>query len=58
MKYSIRVNVYIRPADQGGTGNLELSETQEVELSTLSDAAKVLVKLHEFFETLKERGVK
>jgi hypothetical protein len=52
MKYEMRVHVYIRP-EQGG-GALELSETQIVTLRTLSDAAEILVKLHEFFEVLKK----
>jgi hypothetical protein len=56
MKYEMRVQVYIR-ADHMGTSGLELSETQHIELKTLSDAAGVLVKLHEFFEELKKRGV-
>lgn len=54
MKYEMSVRVYIRP-EQGG-GALELSETQTIELTTLSDAAEVLVKLHEFFEVLKAKG--
>lgn len=59
MKYEMSVQVYLRPQDYGGaSGNLELRETQTIELTTLSDAAGVLVKLHEFFETLKAKGVK
>jgi hypothetical protein len=55
MKYEMSVQVYIRPEHGGGA--LELRETQQIELATLSDAAGVLVKLHEFFEELKKRGV-
>jgi hypothetical protein len=55
MKYEMQVQVYLRP-EQGG-GNLQLSETQTIELTTLSDAAEVLVKLHEFFEALKAKAV-
>lgn len=59
MKYEMRVQVYIRPeAGYGSGGGLELSETQMIELSKLSDAAEVLVKLHEFFETLKAKQAK
>jgi len=54
MKYEMRVQVYIR-AEAGYQGGLELSETQMIELGTLSDAAEILVKLHEFFETLKAK---
>lgn len=59
MKYEIRVQVSLRPADDYGfsRGQMEMSETQQVELATLSDAAGVLVKLHEFFEELKTRGI-
>jgi hypothetical protein len=56
MKYEMSVQIYIRPEHSGGA--LELRETQQIELTTLSDAAGVLVKLHEFFEELKKRGVK
>lgn len=55
MKYEMQVRVYIRP-DVGGSGGLELAETQSVELATLSDAAGILVKLHEFFEALRAKG--
>lgn len=55
MKYEMRVQVYLRP--EMGAGNLELSETQNIELTTLSDAAEILVKLHEFFEALKAKAV-
>lgn len=55
MKYEMNVRVYIRPEVGGGGGGLELAETQTVELKTLSDAAEVLVKLHEFFEALKTK---
>lgn len=53
-KYDMRVEVYIRPT-LGGSGALQLSETQQIELKTLSDAAEILVKLHEFFEALKNK---
>jgi hypothetical protein len=55
MKYEMRVQIYLRPENH--SGSLELSETQLVELATLSDAAKVLVKLHEFFEELKKNKI-
>ena len=56
MKYEMTVQVYLRP--ENAFGQLELRETQQVELTTLSDAAAILVKLHEFFEELKKRKVK
>lgn len=52
------VQIYLRPADSFGShGALELRESNQVELATLSDAAGVLVKLHEFFEEVKKRGL-
>ena len=59
MKYEMSVQIYLRPQDERGYsgGQLELRETQQVELTTLSDAAAVLVKLHEFFEALKKAKV-
>jgi hypothetical protein len=55
MKYEMNVQVYIRPAEAGyASGQLELRETQTIELTTISDAAGILVKLHEFFEVLKK----
>jgi len=59
VKFEMRVDVHLRPQDEHGHsfGQLDMSETQTVELSTLSDAAGVLVKLHEFFEALKAKGV-
>ncbi len=57
MKYEMRVQVYLRPTEAGRSqGVLELSEIQEIELRTLSDAAEILVKLHEFFEALRRKG--
>jgi hypothetical protein len=57
MKYDLTVQVYLR--DQQHTGGvLELREQQQIELTTLSDAAEILVKLHEFFEALKTRAAK
>lgn len=59
MTYEMSVQVYIRPQIvSGAVGTLELRETQVIDLNTLSDAAEVLVKLHEFFETLKTKAVK
>src|SRR5258708_7526361 len=58
MKYEMRVNVYIRPEHVGSGSGLELSETQTIELASLSDAAEILVKLHAFFEALKAKGTK
>ena len=59
MKYEMNVQVYIRPAEAGySSGQLELRETQTIEMTTLSDAANILVKLHEFFEVLKTKGSK
>lgn len=53
----MRVQVYLRPTEAGRSqGVLELSEIQEIELRTLSDAAEILVKLHEFFEALRRKG--
>lgn len=58
MKYEMTVHVNLRPAEAGySSGNLELRETQTIELLSLSDAASVLVKLHEFFEELKKHKV-
>lgn len=58
MKYEMNVQVYLRPSEAGySSGALELRETQTIELTTLSDAAGILVKLHEFFEELKARKV-
>lgn len=60
MKYEITVQVALTPvSDHGlriGGQNLELRESNTVELSTLSDAAALLVKLHEFFEVIRKRG--
>jgi hypothetical protein len=60
VKYELNVQVYLRPYQDGSGamyagGQIELRETQIVQLNTLSDAAGVLVKLHEFFEELKRR---
>ena len=57
MVYEMNVRVHIRPI-QGGSSGLELAETQQVELHSLSDAAEVLVKLHEFFEALRRAKAK
>ena len=61
MKFEMSVQIYLRPQGEHGgycgAGQLELRETQNVELSSLSDAASILVKLHEFFEALKAKGV-
>lgn len=56
MKCDLTVQVYLRPEGHS-SGTLELREQQQIELTTLSDAAEVLVKLHEFFETLKSKKV-
>jgi hypothetical protein len=58
MKYEMRVQVHIRPEPGYGGSGLELAETQQIELGTLSDAAEILVKLHEFFEALRKAKVK
>jgi hypothetical protein len=58
MKYDLRVQVYIRPAEYNTSSGLELAETQQIDLTSLSDAAEILVKLHEFFEVLKSRKAK
>lgn len=55
MKYEMTVHVYLRP-EHGGNA-LELRETQNIELVSLSDAAGILVKLHEFFEELRKRKI-
>jgi hypothetical protein len=60
MKYEVDVQVVLRPSrDAAGFamagGQLELRESRQIELTTLSDAAMLLVKLHEFFEALKAR---
>lgn len=62
MKYEMNVQIYLRPLYEDGRpmggGQLELRETNQVDLLTLSDAAAVLVKLHEFFEEIRKRGAK
>lgn len=60
MKYEMTVQIYLRPEQNysGAGGQLELRESNSVELTTLSDAAAVLVKLHEFFEEIRKRGAK
>lgn len=60
MKYEMTVQIYLRPiSERGGlSSQLELRESNQVELTTLSDAAAVLVKLHEFFEEIRKRGAK
>lgn len=57
MKYEMSVHIYLRQELSSGPG-LELREMNMVELSTLSDAAEILVKLHEFFETVRKKGGK
>lgn len=56
MKYEMTVQIYLRPDGGHSSGQLELRESSMVELTTLSDAAAVLVRLHEFFEEIKKRG--
>jgi hypothetical protein len=51
----MRASLNIRPVDPPFGQGLDLSETQTIELTTLSDAAEILVKLHEFFEALKAK---
>lgn len=61
MKYEMSVQIMLRPITDHGSAygpGLELRETNNVELATLSDAAAVLVKLHEFFEEIRKRGAK
>ncbi len=59
MKYELSVHVRIRTPEHYSQGpGLELSETQSIELTTLSDAAEILVKLHEFFQTVKEKAAR
>lgn len=53
MKYRIQVNVQLSTEHQYSP--LRLEESSEIELASLSDAAMILVKLHEFFEALKKR---
>ena len=53
MKYQLDVTVNI--TTQGQYNPLSLREQSEIELNSLSDAAMILVKLHEFFEELKKR---
>jgi hypothetical protein len=53
MKYRIQVDVSL--ATEQGYNPLRLQETSEIELASLSDAATILVKLHEFFEALRNR---
>lgn len=58
MKFEMTVQIYLRPAEgfHSSTGQLELRESNTVELTTLSDAAAVLVRLHDFFEEIRKRG--
>lgn len=61
MKYEMSVRVTLRPISPEGISygqQLELAEVNQVELTTLSDAAAVLVKLHELFEEVRKRGAK
>ena len=53
-KYRVQVDVRL---STGETlyNPLTLSESCQIELESLSDAAEILVKLHEFFESLKGR---
>ncbi len=53
MKYRIQVDVSL--STEQNFNPLRLQETSEIELSSLADAAMILVKLHEFFEALKRR---
>lgn len=53
--FKVRVDVRIYSQDTGNNYPLTLSEEIETDLATLSDAAAMLVKLHEFFETFKTR---
>lgn len=58
MKYRVNVIVEIRSQDTGNYNPLRLSEESDIELDSLSSAANVLVKLHEFFQSLRENPVK
>ena len=51
MKYEIRVEVRINKVGEYSSA-LNLGETVQCELNTLSDAAMVLVRLHELFNEL------
>jgi len=51
MKYRIQVDVSL--SGEQSYNPLRLQETSEIELASLSDAAMILVKLHEFFEALR-----
>jgi hypothetical protein len=52
MKYRIQVDVSL--ATEQNYNPLRLQETSDIELASLSDAAMILVKLHEFFEAIKK----
>jgi len=56
VKYNLEVNVRIRPEQYGSA--LELREENAVELTSLSDAARILVKLHELFEEVRRTNGK
>lgn len=58
MKYKVNVTVEIRSTDTGNYNPLRLSEESEIELDSLSSAANVLVRLHEFFQALRNNPVK
>lgn len=51
MKYRIQVDVNL--TTEQSYNPLRLSESSDIELQSLSEAAEILVILHEFFEALK-----
>jgi len=55
MKFDIEVQVRINQAGMYGQG-LTLGENYHLELNTLSDAAMILVRLHELCETLLKQS--
>jgi hypothetical protein len=54
LKYRIQVDVSL--STETNFNPLRLQETSEIELASLSDAANILVKLHEFFEALRQKS--
>lgn len=53
--FKVRVDIRLYSQDTSNNYPLTLSEEIETDIGTLSDAAAMLVKLHEFFEAFKTR---
>lgn len=53
-KYIMEVTLRIRPENYSG-GAFELREEKSIEINSLSEAATILVKLHDLFETVSKK---